>query len=146
MALPTDSGALFDYLQADTALAALLGLYTFKGGGTAPALSRLWPNEAREQGTVCSGVEVAIGRVPTAAGEAFFSGEVAEGRIFRIYVTQWTALPGGTANLDAVVTRILQLLQGAASSTPAGLPDGLTGLGQVVIRYESEQWLSAPLP
>ena len=148
MAAPTDSGALYDLLAGDTALMALLGTYTFKGGGTAPALARLWPNEPREQSTRCSGVEVSIARIPATVGRGLWTGETRAASVFRIFVTQW-AVPVETPplphNLDAVVERILVLLEGQADATPAGLPDGLTGLGQTVIRYAAiEEQLAGP--
>jgi hypothetical protein len=135
MALPVDSGELYDLLQADTALVALLGVFTFKGGGTAPALTRLWPNEPRDQAARCSGVEVAIGQVATVLSRPLMTGETISSETFRIFVTQWSVPPDGSHNHAAVIERILVLLQGQAEATPAGLPDGLTGLAQTVIRY-----------
>ncbi len=138
MPLPADSGALYDLLAADSALLALLGTYTFRDGRSERALARLWPNEPVDQTPRCTGVEVAVARIPTTAGRPLFSGEVMAAPVFRIYVTQWAVPqepPGLPHNLDAVVNRILVLLEGQAEATPAGLPDGLTGLGQVVIRY-----------
>jgi hypothetical protein len=147
MPLPTDSGALFDLLAADSTLLALLGTYSFRDGATGRALSRLWPNEPREQSTRCSGVEVAVARIPAKAGRLLWSGEAMAAAVFRIYVTQW-AVPQQTPalphNLDAVVDRIMVLLDGQAESTPAGLPDGLTGLGQVVIRYAAVETILKP--
>jgi hypothetical protein len=145
MAVPTESGALFDLFAGDTTLMALLGTFTFKNGSTAPGLSRLWPNEPREQGSRCSGVEVSIARIPAMVGRGLWTGETQAASVVRIFVTQWAFAPGGAHNLDAVVKRILVLLDGQADATPAGLPDGLTGLGQVVIRYATiEEQLAGP--
>ena len=148
MAVPTESGALYDLLAGDTALMALLGEFTFSDGSTAPALSRLWPNEPREQGTRCTGVEVSIARIPATVGRGLWTGETMGASVFRIFVTQWAVPPeppGLPLNLDAVVERILILLEGQADATPAGLPDGLTGLGQTVIRYATiEEQLAGP--
>ena len=147
MPLPTDSGALFDLLAADATLLALLGTYSFRDGESERALSRLWPNEPREQAARCSGVEVAVARIPAKAGRSLWSGEAMAAAVFRIYVTQWAVPeepPGLPYNLDAVVDRILVLLDGQAESTPAGLPDGLTGLGQVVIRYAAMETVLRP--
>lgn len=146
MAVPTESGALYDMLAGDSTLLALLGTFTFKNGSTAPALSRLWPNEPREQGARCSGVEVSIGRIPATASRGLLTGETTAAWVFRIYVTQWAVAAGGALNLNAAVARILVLLEGMGEATPAGLPDGLTGLGQVVIRYATiEEIVSAPV-
>lgn len=145
MAVPTESGALFDLLAGDTTLMALLGEFTFSDGSTEPALARLWPNEPREQGTRCSGVEVSIARIPATVGRGLWTGETMGASVFRMFVTQWAVATGGAHNLDAVVERILILLEGQADATPAGLPDGLTGLGQVVIRYATiEEQLAGP--
>lgn len=145
MPTPTESGALFDLLAGDATLMALLGQFTYSNGTTAAALSRLWPNEPREQGARCSGVEVSIGRIPATVGRGLWTGETMSAGVFRIFVTQWAVTPGGAHNLDAAVARILLLLEGQGDATPAGLPDGLTGLGQVVIRYATiERVVSAP--
>lgn len=145
MAVPTESGALFDLLAGDATLMTLLGEFTFGDGSNAPALTRLWPNEPREQGTRCSGVEVSIARIPAAVGRGLWTGETMNASVFRIYVTQWAVPEGGAYNMDAVVARIQVLLEGRADATPAGLPDGLTGLGQVVIRYATiEEQLAGP--
>jgi hypothetical protein len=144
MPLPTNSGALFDLLDGDATLQALLGTYSFREGRTEVALVRLWPNQPREQVTRCSGVEVAVARIPAKAGRLLWSGEALTASVFRIYVTQWAVPEGNAHNLDAVVDRILALLDGQAESTPAGLPDGLTGLGQVVIRYAAVETILKP--
>lgn len=134
---------IYDLLEADATLAALLGTLTFSNGSTAPALSRLWPNEPRDQGSRCSGVEVSIGRLPATTGRPLLTGETMSRVIIRIYVTQWAVPAGDPHHIDAAVARILVLLGGQAEATPAGLPDGLTGLGQVVIRYApTEEQLS----
>ena len=145
MPLPADSGELFDLLDADATLQGLVGTYAFKGGGTGRAITRLWPNEPRDQAAVCSGVEVAIGRVPTRISRPLLTGETMATNTLRIYVTQWSVPEGGTPQHDAVVSRIMVLLQGQAEATPSGLPDGLTGLAQTVIRYVApEVQASAP--
>lgn len=136
---------LYDLLDGDSVLAGLLGTFTFRDGTSAPALSRLWPNEPRDQNTRCSGVEVAIGRLPAMPSRGLFTGETMGSQIIRLFVTQWAVPAGGTYHLDAAVARILVLLEGQAEAIPAGLPDGLTGVGQVVIRYVSaEEQLAEP--
>jgi hypothetical protein len=136
---------LYDLLEGDTALAALLGTFTFRDGSTAPALSRLWPNEPRDQHTRCSGVEVSIGRLPATPSRGLLTGETMGSTIIRMFVTQWAVPAGDAHHLDGAVARILVLLRGQAEAIPAGLPDGLTGLGQVVIRYVgAEDQLAGP--
>lgn len=143
--LPQTTGELYDLLAADAPLLALLGTYTFRSGDTAPALSRLWRREDEAERPVCSGLEVAIARLGTTDTRGLFTGEVARRVVMRAYVTQWSVPEGEEWQLEAAVERILDLLEGTASSTPNDLPEGLNGLGQVVIRYEPPETTGAPV-
>ena len=137
MTLPTTAQEIYDLLEADEALMAMLGTCLLKGADEPiPALSVMWPNEEGEDGTVMEGVEVTIARTSSGDSKAFSTGGEEKSALFRLYVTQWTVLPTAGFNLDAVVRRVCQLLPGATWSDNS-LPDGLGGLGQVAI-----QWLN----
>lgn len=143
--LPQTTGELYDLLEADTTLQGLLGTYTFRSGDTAPALSRLWRREDGPERPVCSGLEVAIARVNSTTSRGLLTGEVARKAVMRAYVTQWTVPAGGDWQLEAAVDRILELLEGAANSTANDLPEGLNGLGQVVIAYQPPETIGQPI-
>jgi len=137
MSLPTTAQEIYDVLEADEALMAMLGTCLLKGAEEPiPALSVMWPNEEGEDGTTMEGVEVTIARSSSGDTRPFITGGEETSALFRLYVTQWTVLPTAGFNLDAVVRRVCQLLPGATWSDNS-LPDGLGGLGQVAI-----QWLN----
>jgi hypothetical protein len=137
MTLPTDPLGVYDLLAADTALMALVGVYALADGTTRPAIACLWANERGPGGSTTAGVEVVVARGTSGTAETFLTGGEAVTRVIRLYVTQWQPA-SGTANLEAAVVRIGQLLPGATWQ-PINLPDGLTGLGQYAVRWDAEE-------
>ncbi len=137
MTLPTTAQEIYDLLESDEALMAMLGTCLLKDAPEPiPALSVMWANEDGEDGTTMEGTEVTIARTSSGDTKPFSTGGEETSALFRLYVTQWTVLSTTGFNLDAVVRRVCQLLSGATWSDNT-LPDGLGGLGQVAI-----QWLN----
>jgi hypothetical protein len=137
MPLPSDPLGVYDLLAADATLTALLGTYTLPGGTTRTAIACLWPNERGPGGSTTAGVEVVIARGTTGTTEPHLSGGETTSRVIRLYVTQWQPA-SSPFRLEAAVERVCQLLPGATWQ-PVNLPDGLTGLGQYAVRWDSEE-------
>jgi hypothetical protein len=132
-ALPTTAAAIHDRLLADTALAAALGVYTFTGGTTRPAMAVLARNEQLPPGTTVDGVEVVITAIPSGAERALMTGGTLTNPTWRLYVSGWQT----AAALETVRARIIALLPGATSSTIDGDAPG-EGIGvvdQIVVRW-----------
>jgi hypothetical protein len=68
-----------------------------------------------------------------------FSGEVEQRSVIRVYVTQWEVEEDQPYHHEAAISRILELLEGAGTSTPLDLPTELGGLAQVVIRFDGAE-------
>lgn len=136
MALPTDSGALFDLISTDPVITPLLGTHILKSGATRPAISRLWQNETIEATTRQQGVEIQVDRLPMGyASEPCQTGEVVTNPSFSIRVTQWKPAPGGAQNIEAVINQLLFLLPGATANNVT-IQDLTTGLAQYVVIWQ----------
>jgi len=139
MTLPTTAEAIYDLLLADATVADMLGTYLLPGAtDPIPAIAVLLPLEDKEDGTVITGVEIVIARVPSGQSTPFMTGGETTGGLFRLYVTQWTPPDNGPYLVDAMCRRIGQLLPGA-SWRDNTLPDGLGGLAQMAMLWENEE-------
>ena len=134
MTLPTTSLAIFDLLAADATLTALLGTHKLQSGATRIALAHLWETETIEPTTEQFGVEIVVKRGPMGTAVApSHDGGGAQNPTFRLVVTQFEPSPRtGAYNLEAVLTRLQQLLPGANASNMT-VPDLTTGLSQFVL-------------
>jgi hypothetical protein len=134
MTLPTTSLAIYDLLAADATLAGILGTHRLQSGATRPALAHLWETETIEPATQQFGVEIVVKRGPMGtAVTPSHDGGGAQNPTFRLVVTQFEPSPRtGAYNLEAVLTRLQQLLPGANSNNVT-VPGLTTGLSQSVV-------------
>jgi hypothetical protein len=131
--LPTTAAAIHDLLLADQQLAAVLGVYTFPGGATRPAIAALMANEQLPPGTIVEGIEVAITAIPRGSEQLLLTGGTLTNPTWRLYVSGWQS----AASLQTVLNRIIALLPGARSSQIEGDAPG-EGIGvvdQIVVRW-----------
>jgi hypothetical protein len=133
---PTDPQAIYDWLEADAALMALLGSYRFSDGTVLSALAVLWPNESMPPGVEPQGVEVVIRRQSSTAPQPWATGEQQLNPTWRLTVTQWQPPNLGDWQYEAVLERLVALLPGAAWNDVT-LPGVTTGLAQAVVRWSN---------
>lgn len=132
-ALPATAAAIHDLLLADQTLAAALGVYTFPGGTTRPAMAVLMANEQLPPGTTVDGIEVVITAIPRGSEQLLLTGGTLTNPTWRLYVSGWQT----AAALQTVLNRIIALLPGATSAQIEGDAPG-EGIGvvdQVVVRW-----------
>lgn len=140
MALPSTATEIYQLLTSDSGLVNDLGLYTFPGGSTAPAIAAYGANETSPAGTMISGVEVVIAQEVEQRPLVFVTGEGQLTQTWRLYVTQYGNQ--GSRLIQQVTTRILANLPGAYSvpvNIPAGPANGINVLSQVVITWKNPE-------
>lgn len=133
---PTSAQEIFDWLDADDELSAIVGSYRLSDGTTMAALAVLWPTESMPPGVTPSGVEVVIRRQASTATRPWATGEQQLNPTWRLTVTQWEPEAFGDCQYEAVLQRLVQLLPGA-SWTDVTLPGTTVGLAQAVVRWSN---------
>lgn len=133
---PTDAQAIYDWLEADDELMALLGRYRLTDGTILPALAVLWPTESMPAGVDVRGVEVVVMRQRSGNPLPWATGEVALNPVWRLTVTQWQPLELSEPQYEAALDRLMALLPGANWSE-VSVPGTTTGLAQAVVRWSN---------
>lgn len=131
---PTSAQEIYDWLEADSELADLLGRYRFSDGTLLPAMAVLWPTESMPPGVEPAGVEVVIRRQTGSATRLWATGEQQLNPVWRLTVTQWEPTVPGEWHYEAVLQRLVALLPGASWSDVT-LPGTTVGLAQAVVRW-----------
>lgn len=86
---------LLDALQQDPAVMALVGLYRFGDGGTAPAVAILGSNEFVDGLEDVDGLEVIVNRAPRATSRPVYDGCVLTEKAWVVHLIQYAQ--GNTA-------------------------------------------------
>ena len=133
--LPTTAQGIYDRLQADAALMALVGVYALVDGTTMPAMAVLSANEKLPPETGIDGIEVVITGVSAYAPQPMLTFETLLRPSWRIYVVAYSS----TTNLQAATERILTLLPGA---TAVGVPGDAPGMGIGVLDQQVVSWIN----
>jgi hypothetical protein len=133
---PTSAQEIYDWLEADSELADLLGCYRFSDGTQMAALAVLWPTESMPPGVEPFGVEVVIRRQANSAVRPFATGEQQINPTWRLTVTQWEPMDLDDWQYEAVLQRVVALLPGASWSDVT-MPGTTVGLAQSVVRWSN---------
>lgn len=134
---PTNTQALFDWLNSDPELIACLGIYTYPDGTILPAIARLWDHEQLPEGTDVQGVELVIRRESAGSNRPTIGRELIVESTMRAYIMLWR-MPDAPQppQLEPALERLQCLLPGVSwqDVTP---PSGLGSLAQYAITWRN---------
>jgi hypothetical protein len=134
---PTSAQVIYDELVADTALASLLGTYTFGSGGPLPALSIVSPGQNLPATRSVSGLECVIHDVGNTTPKSYVSSPADMVVNWQVFLIAWE--PSTGADLQAATELICSKFANSYSTQTVAVSDGLGALVQnkIIIRSDS---------
>jgi hypothetical protein len=132
---PTSAQVIHDTLTADATFAATLGTYSFPDASTYPAISVVTPGERLPHLSDVAGVECVILDVPNIRRRNYVTDNADLVKLWRLFVIAWE--PANGSDVEASVSRIIQIFSGASSFETVQTSEGLNAKVQTVVTIPS---------
>ena len=133
---PTTPEIIYNAIVSDGTITSNVGEYTFKAGATAPAISILTPGQDLPSLKATKGVEIVIHDIADMRRRDQYDSSNIE-TTWKVFVICWEPATG--TQMNAVITRMMQIFLGATSIETVAVADGLGAMVQTMVMIPSDK-------